>query len=229
MIQYKINYYRTRPIEFDWKEFRNIQYTQKALNYSVEGYITMVVNIDKKGKVTKIRAINPDNKLLNEMAIIAINKATFKPAKKRCKYIDDSVNISININLPAEEYNFEFLGKQYKMEMYSSTNSFHRFVNISEGIGEKIKYLENAKLECVTYNTMQEFIEKDTITVKNLIGQTINPIEEEIQDMQIGGEKLLLFEKRFLNDGVCTACGDIPPTKKLLVKIKVLKINPINK
>jgi len=86
MIQYKINHYRTRSIEYDWKEFENVQYTQMALNYSVEGYITMIVNISKKGKVTKIRAINQDNKLLNEMAIIAINKATFHPAKKSWKF-----------------------------------------------------------------------------------------------------------------------------------------------
>jgi len=110
------------------------------------------------------------------------------------------------------------------MEMYRSTNSFHRYVNINNGFGEKIKYLDNAKLECVTYNAMQEFIEKDTIIVKNRIGQATTPIEEEIQDMQIGGEKLLLFAQRFLNNNVCNACGDIPPTKKLLVKIKVLEI-----
>jgi hypothetical protein len=205
---------------------RKIQYNQLALNYSIEGWVDLNVNINKKGKITKIKKFDYSSNSIKYLAIKAINEVKFRPARKDWKNIDDSINIEFSVHLPKKAYDFEFQGKMHKMEIEKSYYPYYRYVNLTKGSGKKINHLDSALVECLTYNLMQEFIEKDTIIVAQLPGYKPLPIEEVIIDMQNGGEKLILFEKYLLSKGLCTSCQDFDGCDKLLVKIKVLEINP---
>lgn len=230
-ICYFFHEFRERHIKYDEEKLkRNIEYDQTSLNYSIEGYVELDVHINKKGKISKIKNFNYPNNLIKNMALKAIYKVKFRPAKKDWKNITDSVHLHFKIALPYKPYNFEFLGKKHNMEMDTSFYPYYHFVNLQKGIGEKVNYYDNVILECTTYNSMQEFIQKDTLTINSRNSTTALPIEDAIYDMQIGGEKLLLLEKYLLSKGVCSLCEDINKCEKVLLKIKVLDIIPnINK
>jgi hypothetical protein len=226
-IYYFFHEFRERGIKYDEDKIEKaVKYTQSELNYPVEGYVTMRVTINKYGTLTAVNTLDAIDDRVQKIAIRTLKKYQFGPARKDWKNIEDSVEAIFSINLPKKAYDFEFLGKMQKMEIDKSIYPCNRYVNLKKGTGKKIDTLDNVLLECITYNSMQELIQKDTINITCRHTLDEKPIAYSLKDMQLGSEKLLLFEKYLLSQGVCPLCNNMGDCDKLFVKIKVLEINP---
>ncbi len=213
----------TTNIKYDDKELRsNIKYTQKALNAAVEGSVSVKVAVNAKGKVTKTDILMSTDKLLNDIAINAIKATKFIPATQDGKKVCSTIDVYMNIELPSTNFKMKFKGKTYEMLKGKNSKINYWFGILKYSNGPKIQFLDNVKLECTIYNEKQEFIKTDTFTVSVGIGETAAPIEEALQSMWIGDEKILLFEKHYLNAGIKPNIQGIPYTRKVFVKIKVL-------
>ncbi|MEI6091686.1 MAG: VIT domain-containing protein [bacterium] len=213
----------TTNIQYDEKElYRNIKYTQKALNAALEGSVSMKVTVDKKGKVVKITPLVSTDKLLTEIASNAIKATKFIPATKDGKAFQSTIDVYMNIELPNSNFKMKFQGKTYEMLKGQSGSSKYWFAILQYSNKAKIEFLSKVRFECRIYSEKQELIKTDTLSVILGIGETAAPIEEALQSMWKGDEKLLLFDKQLLNTGIKPNTQGIPYTRKVFVKIKVL-------
>jgi Ca-activated chloride channel family protein len=218
----------TTNIQYDEKElYRNIKYTQKALNAAVEGSVSMKVTVDKKGKVVKVVPMVSTDKLLNEIASNAIKATKFIAATKDGKSIQSTIDIYMNIELPNANFKMKFKGKTHEMINGQIGAGKFWFAILQYSNKAKLQFLDNVKFECKIYSEKQDLIKTDTLTVTLGIGETAVPIEEALQSMWKGDEKLLLFEKQYLNAGIKPNTQGIPYTRKVFVKIKVLEVPDI--
>jgi TonB family protein len=64
-----------------------VVYPEDARRYGVEGRVTVSALINEEGKVIKVDLEKSDNELLNEAAISAMRKVTFRPAMDGAKPI----------------------------------------------------------------------------------------------------------------------------------------------
>jgi Ca-activated chloride channel homolog len=218
----------TTDIQYDEKELLSkIKYTQKAINAAIEGSVSMKVTVNKKGKVVKVTPMVSTDKLLNEIASNAIRAAKFIPATKDGKNIQSTIDIYMNIELPSTNFKMKFKGKTYDMINGQSGARKYWFAILKYSNKAKLRFLDNVKFECKIYSEKQDLIKTDTLSVTLGIGETAAPIEEALQSMWTGDEKLLLFEKQYLNAGIKPSTQGIPYTRKVFVKIKVLEVPSI--
>ena len=79
---------------------RNVRYPELAREAGVEGTVTVRAFIDKNGKVTDafvLRGVERSG--LNEAAVDAVKKTTFRPAQQRDRSVGVWINLTINFRL----------------------------------------------------------------------------------------------------------------------------------
>ncbi|MEI6091756.1 MAG: TonB family protein [bacterium] len=218
-------------IEYNDNELRsNIKYTTKSLKLLEEGTVYAKVTVDSNGIKTKVESILSNNILLEEIAFNAINATEFIPAKVGNKKINRTIGVLVRIALPEKNININFDRRNLIFQFANNSKFKYWVATTKRGNGKKIFITDNVKLECSIYNRQMVLIESDTISIKNLIGQSITPVSEVIKDLQIDSEKIILLDFADLNYDLCISCVNISHEEKLLVKIKVLEIIPkINK
>lgn len=218
---------KNRSIEYV-KSLKRIEYSQKMLNYAVEGSVNMKVIVNSDGKINSIEPFYYNDDILNDLVIDALLKTKFKPSRINGKNVLDSVVINLDFLLPNNDYLIDFLSKKINITRKIGTYPIYRFSELQKGKGENIKLSDNVKFECLIYSGMQELIKKDTTTV--IIGTTklVSHFEDALKTMKAGGEKLLLIERGAIFTGDYPNVDNIPYSYNFYFLLKVLEINPKN-
>lgn len=221
-------------IDYDADELKqNILNVQKEYKYSNEAFVKTEVHVDKEGNITKILPIDTDDSLIDVIITKAIQNTKYTSATYNGKNTDGFINLYIWLQLPKENFVFNFDGKPYSMNFTKDKNSNLWFADILTGTGEKIKALDTIKLECTVYDIKQKQLNSEIFTTVYVNDSTNVFIKKYMMKMKAGSERLVWlnnssqYKREFEN---YTKKMDFLNSGKVFIKIKVLEIIPkINK
>lgn len=216
-----------RGLFYNFRELdSNITIFKDEIDSVYYAEVDFTIFVNKIGKISKMDPAISNDKFLNKIAIRAIKKTSFTPAKKSGKNIDASINIKVHINLPKEPIRVNFMEKPLKMKFFNSWPTEFWYAYLNYGKGKKIKHYDNVKLEVSVYNEKMNLLAKDTIDYSlgnkdfNFTGTDL------IKDMAMGDELILLFRVSMNINLLNNVSRGLPDSRRKYFKIKVLEINP---
>jgi protein TonB len=82
-------------------EVASPEYTDEAKKHKVEGTVTLLIVIDKKGDVVDAKVVKGLGHGLDESAVVAVKEWKYKPAEKNGAPVSVKMEVTVDFYLPA--------------------------------------------------------------------------------------------------------------------------------